>query len=60
MDLQITILDIINAENDPKWTECERTRLEIEKDEPPVYRALDSLCRLGTNAAEGIKPKEEI
>ena len=61
MDLQITILDIINAENedDPRWAQCYRTRLEIEKDEPPVYRALDLLCHLEANAAEGIKPEED-
>lgn len=61
IDLQINILDIINAESedDPRWAQCERTRLEIEKDEPPVYRALNELCYLETNIAEGIKPEED-
>lgn len=60
-DLYIEMMPaIIEEDEDPKkWAKFEVIRLEIEKDEPPVYRALNELCYLAVNAAEGIKPEED-
>lgn len=38
-----------------QWAEHEITRLAIERDEPPVYRALDLLCHNEQLAAEGVQ-----
>ena len=37
-------IDMLAADPESGWSDFSRCRLEIEKDEPPVYRALDVLC----------------
>lgn len=37
------------------WNNYQRERLSIEKDEPPIYVALDALCRNELLIAEGFK-----
>lgn len=36
--------EIIDAHDDSMLSHYQRRRLEIEKDEPPIYRALSTLC----------------
>jgi hypothetical protein len=40
------------------WVAHQVERLKIERDEPPIYHALDLLCHNETAAAEGIKRSE--
>lgn len=40
------------------WAGYQRERLMIEKDEPPLYKVLDNLCRNELLEAEGYKRKE--
>lgn len=37
-------IDMLDADPKTGWSDFARRRLDIEKDEPPVYRALDVLC----------------
>jgi hypothetical protein len=51
VDLEMAILK--GDETPEVWTEHQLARLAIERDEPPVYRALDLLCRNELSRAEG-------
>lgn len=42
---------------DETWIEHSKSRLLIEKDEPPIYKVLDNLCRNDLVTAEGFRPK---
>lgn len=42
------------------WSEHQVQRLSIERDEPPIYRALDLLCRNEQLKAEGVTLKSEF
>jgi|GEM_PF-381507 len=55
-ELEIEILT--GSEDDPALKRYTVTRLKIEKDEPPVYRALDILCRNELLIAEGYEGRE--
>lgn len=51
--------ELINADPANSWIGYTAKRLEIEKDEPPVYRALDVLCHNELLVADNHgKPKE--
>lgn len=43
---------------DATWSAYQRERLMIEKDEPPLYKVLDNLCRNELLEAEGFKRKK--
>jgi hypothetical protein len=48
--------DMLSCDSDTcQIGKFQATRLEIERDEPPVYRALDLLCHNELMAAEGSK-----
>jgi hypothetical protein len=53
-DLEIAMLS--GGIDHETWEGYRRQRLQIERDEPPVYRALDLLCRNEVCRAEGIAP----
>jgi hypothetical protein len=53
--LQISIL--CGGATEDEWIAHERERLQIEQDEPPVYRALDLLCHNELLKAEGYSPE---
>jgi hypothetical protein len=50
--LEIAMLSMGNDES--AWRAHYQKRLEIERDEPPIYRALDLLCHNELCRAEGI------
>jgi hypothetical protein len=49
-DLEISVL---SAQDPAAFNACQLDRLTIERDEPPVYRALDLYCYAELCAAEG-------
>jgi hypothetical protein len=52
-------ISIISGSDDATtWQSHQVERLRIEQDEPPIFRALDSLCQNELLAAEGIKKNE--
>lgn len=51
VDLEMAILK--GDETSEVWTEHHLVRLGIERDEPPIYRALDLLCHNELLRAEG-------
>lgn len=57
-DLEISIL--FGDLTDSTWRNHRKTRLSIEKDEPPVYVVLDSLCRNELLVAEGFDRKTNV
>lgn len=51
-------IDLLSGDLAPgTWQAYAVRRLQIERDEPPVYRALDLLCHNEMLIAEGITPK---
>lgn len=49
-------MDILSGGSDAEtWNNHRRTRLSIEQDEPPIYRALDALCHNELLRAEGVR-----
>lgn len=58
MDLELAILSVSQTDTEA-WKNLQLNSLKIEQEEPPIYRALDLLCREEVNAAEGIKPEED-
>lgn len=50
-DLEIQMLS--GDAQDETWTKHQIQRLEIEKDEPPIYKVLDGLCRNEVLVSEG-------
>lgn len=51
--------EILGADpSNPTWVAHQVRRLEIERDEPPVYRALDLLCHNELARAEGCRAEE--
>lgn len=50
-DLETEIL--IGGESSAEWDKYQASVLRIERDEPPIYRALDLLCRDEVLVAEG-------
>lgn len=57
-DLEIAIVGGSNDEQ--ALRQCLMERLRIEQDEPPVYRALDSLCHNEQVIAEGIDDPAQL
>ena len=53
IDLEIAINE--GGEEDDTWKKHRSACLQIERDEPPIYRVLDLLCDAETRRAEGIK-----
>lgn len=53
-------IEILNSNQENDWLQFEVERLKIEQDEPPVYRALDLLCRNEMLVAEGIDDPNEF
>ncbi|MCE1182898.1 MAG: hypothetical protein LWW81_11445, partial [Rhodocyclales bacterium] len=52
-------IDMVSGDDKPEtWCKHQRKRLMIEKDEPPVYKVLDILCRNDLLQAEGYKRDE--
>lgn len=51
--LEMAMLD--GGNDDEAWRRHHRARLAIERDEPPIYRALDCLCHNELLAAEGMR-----
>ena len=49
---------VMGDAEDATWLNHQRVRLMIEKDEPPVYKVLDGLCRNELLEAEGYKRKD--
>lgn len=47
---------ILGDTADETWLEHHKSRLLIEKDEPPIYKVLDNLCRNDLLTAEGFSP----
>lgn len=56
--LEVEILTTLYTDTEA-WKNLQIQSLKIEQDEPPIYRALDLLCREEVNALEGIKPEED-
>lgn len=52
-------IDMVSGDAEEKtWSAYQRERLMIEKDEPPLYKVLDNLCRNELLEAEGFKRKK--
>lgn len=51
---QLEIDMLIGSEAAETWNAHQMKRLAIERDEPPIYRVVDSLCRNEQLRAEGI------
>lgn len=51
VDLEVKI--VAGDCEESTWTKYEQERLKIERDEPPIYRALDLLCHNEQCKAEG-------
>lgn len=58
VDLEIAMLS--GGLEEETWQKYLRTRLEIERDEPPVYRALDLLCHNEVCKAEGVRANATV
>lgn len=56
-DLEISMLQETNFNDD--WLKYQNIRLLIEKDEPPIYVALDALCRNELLVAEGFSKAKD-
>jgi len=54
--LEINMID--GSVDDAMWLQHQRERLTIEKDEPPIYKVLDLLCRNELLEAEGYNRKD--
>ncbi len=55
-ELEIKMLS--GSADESVWLDYQRERLFIEKDEPPIYKALDGLCRNELLIAEGYSKRE--
>jgi hypothetical protein len=51
----IGISILSGTDDDAIWQQHEIDRLRIEQDEPPIFRALDTLCHNEVLAADGFK-----
>lgn len=52
-------IDMVGGDTTPtSWSQYQRERLVIEKDEPPIYKVLDNLCRNDLLEAEGFKRRD--
>lgn len=54
--LEISMIE--GANDEALWDQYQKSRLLIEKDEPPIYRVLDLLCHNELAEAEGYKRAE--
>lgn len=52
-------IDMVDGDTAPAtWSKYQRERLIIEKDEPPIYKVLDNLCRNDLLEAEGFNRRD--
>lgn len=52
-------IDLLAAKTNQDLNDCKAKRIEIELDEPPIYRALDLLCHNEVMVSEGYDPSDQ-